>query len=469
MCTNNINDMSKIVFRLIAVIAFLVAVTMGCNKPTPDPQPEPEPEPTELEKLKASVQVTDNWIFATKPSITISVTNPNSVTATADLNLRINTDTGTKVTTIAKSEDVAAGSTEDFTVTTDVTLNPGFYKANCYVNGRTAGNFVFGISPFEIVSAPDKQEDFDAFWEAARAQLPDLEENPPVLTEITSRSSSGAKVYMVELKSVPDGPDGDPVLVHGYYIEPQDGKKHPVQMHFFGYDDTNPSGKIDCPYGGASPEYAEFYLSTRGQMINNRKASQRNDGLDIDFKNTYGDWFAFNFGNRDGYYYRGAFMDCVQAIRFMATRATSDMNNVFAEGSSQGGALSYAAAALSDYPLRAIAPCVAFLGDFPDYFKIVSWPANVAKANKGSMTDEEMYTFLSYFDTKNLATRISCAVMACSGLQDGTCPPHTNIAPFNNLLTPESDKEYYFYPKMQHEIPSDWPAKTAAFFKEHMK
>ena len=143
------------------------------------------------------------------------------------------------------------------------------------------------------------------------------------------------------------------------------------------------------------------------------------------------------------------------------------MSNVFAEGSSQGGAFSYAAAALSPYPLRAIAPCVAFLGDFPDYFKIVSWPANTARANKGSMTDEEMYAFLSYFDTKNLATRISCAVIACSGLVDGTCPPHTNIAPYNNLLS--TDKQYYFYPKLGHQIPGDWNRKYSDFFKERIK
>ena len=139
------------------------------------------------------------------------------------------------------------------------------------------------------------------------------------------------------------------------------------------------------------------------------------------------------------------------------------MNNVFAEGSSQGGAFSYAAAALSEYPLKAIAPCVAFLGDFPDYFSIVSWPGNTARKNKGTMSDEEMFRFLSYFDTKNLATRITCSVIACSGLQDGTCPPHTNTAPFNNLQV--TDKEMYYYPFLRHEIPSDWPGKYSAFFK----
>ena len=89
----------------------------------------------------------------------------------------------------------------------------------------------------------------------------------------------------------------------------------------------------------------------------------------------------------------------------------------------------------------------------------------MAKANKGSMTDEQMYQFLSYFDTKNLATRIHCAVIACSGLLDETCPPHTNTAPFNNL--PGTDKEMYYYPNLRHEIPSNWTAKYMAFFKSH--
>ena len=151
----------------------------------------------------------------------------------------------------------------------------------------------------------------------------------------------------------------------------------------------------------------------------------------------------------------------------MATRSTSDMDNLFAEGSSQGGALSYAAAALSPIPFVAIAPNVAFLGDYPDYFKIVTWPGDVAKANQGSMSDEEMYAFLSYFDTKNLATRINCAVWATSGLQDGTCPSHTQMAPYNNLKS--KDKSMTFYPEMQHSYPSTWTSDIDKFFKDRMK
>ena len=451
--------------------AFALTTTMmaSCEPVGPTPEPKPEQQDTtvaEILPLKQSVAVTDNWVFESKPSITVQITNPNAVAVEAAVKVVITTDLKKAVTTIEQTVEVAANSTQDVTVTTPDALAPGFYRANCTVNKKSARAFNFGINPTAIVSAPDKQADFDEYWAAAKAQLEALDMNAQ-LTLLEKKSTDKRKIYLVELQSVPDSPDGDPVTVRGYYAEPQDGQKHPVIMHFYGYDSQNATFWPPCP-GGNESDYAEFFFSIRGQMLNNRGASHRYpDGKEEDFVNIYGDWFAYNFGVKDGYYYRGAFMDCVQAVRFMATRESSDMTQLFAEGSSQGGALSYAVAALSDYPFTAIAPCVAFLGDFPDYFNIVGWPAETAKANKGDMTDEEMYAFLSYFDTKNLATRISAAVIACSGLQDGTCPPHTNLAPYNNLLT--EDKEMYYYPEMGHEIPGDWNKKIMTFFRERMK
>ena len=142
------------------------------------------------------------------------------------------------------------------------------------------------------------------------------------------------------------------------------------------------------------------------------------------------------------------------------------MNNIFAEGHSQGGAFTYAAAALSDYPFRAIAPAIAFLGDYPDYFKIAHWPANVAKENQQSMTDEQLYNFLSYFDTKNLATLIPSATLACLGLQDDVCPPHTNIAPYNNLRT--KDKRLVINPELKHQAAHTWYDEMMQFFQSHI-
>lgn len=452
---------------LFAALVFTATMMASCEPVGGGETPELPKDsiPAELQPLTQSVAVTNNWIFDTKPAITIHIENPNAVAVEAKVIAKITTDLKKAVTSIEKVVEVPANGTLNVPVTTPEDLAPGFYRAHCIVNNKGARTFNFGISPEKIVSAPDKQPDFDEYWAAAKEQLAAIDMDAQ-LTELPTKSTAKRKVYLVELKSVPDSPDGEPVTVRGYYAEPQDGQKHPVIMHFYGYDSQKATSWPPCP-GGNDSEYAEFFFSIRGQMLNNRAAKNRVPDGKGDFVNIYGDWFAYNFGVKDGYYYRGAFMDCVQAVRFMATRETSDMTQLFAEGSSQGGALSYAVAALSDYPFTAIAPCVAFLGDFPDYFNIVTWPAETAKANKGSMTNEEMYAFLSYFDTKNLATRISASVIACSGLQDVTCPPHTNIAPFNNL--PTEDKVFYYYPEMGHEIPADWNKKIMAFFKERMK
>jgi cephalosporin-C deacetylase len=420
--------------------------------------------------LTLSVPVTDSWVFSGKPTITIHVVNDNEEDVNCNASVTIVTDKLADVTTLEKQETVTAGSNGDITLTTDDDLAAGIYKATCTVNGMLAREFFFAVNPTSIVSAADKQSDFDTFWATAKSQL-DAIDIDATLTEITSKSTSARKVYLVEMQSVPDGLTGDPVIIRGYYCEPTDGEKHPIIMHYQGYDSGYRPGGEDvtpyCPSGDANPDLAEFILSTRGQSVNNRLASEREDGVASDFTNTYGDWFAFNFGNKDSYYYRGAYMDCVRAIQFMASRETSDMNNLYAEGQSQGGAFTYAAAALSGYTFNAIAPAITFMGDFPDYFDIASWPASVARENQGEMTDAEMFAFLSYFDTKNLATLIDCPVITSIGLQDNVCPPHTNIAPYNNVLTDEADKQIIYNAELQHQVNGEWYSTYMAFFDNY--
>ena len=471
--------MAKNYLLLIATVAFLATASYSCKSDDPVDEEEPQEKPEEPQEkpvdqpvnpddyapLKATVLVTDDWIYEGRPRFTFQVENPNEVVIPATVLVRFTKDVKGSAGEINCVEQIPPMTTREFVVTTEEDMAPGFYQASCFVNKKSARRFNFGISPTRIVSAPDMQDDFATFWQTAKDQLAAIDMQPNLI-ELPGKSNASCKVYMVEIQSVPDGLEGDPVTVRGYYLEPTDGKKHPVIMHFYGYDTMG--NFVSCPSGN-NGTYAEFYLSHRGQYINRAPHDKRGDGLEMDFTNEYDIWFNFQFGDKNGYYYRGAFMDCVQAVNFMATRETSDMNNLFAEGASQGGALTYACAALSDYPFSAIAPCVAFLGDYPDYFKIVDWPANWAKecAGKLGMSDEQMYVFLSYFDTKNLATMISCPVIASSCLMDGTCPPHTNLAPYNNLLSTE--KEIHFYPLLQHEIPKDWPGKTSAFFKSHTK
>ena len=429
---------------------------------------------SDIKTLTLSVPVTDNWVYTDAvPSFTIKVTNPYNEAVTANAVVEIATDKMVYVTTAKKSQELAAGASADIVVTLDEMPAAGIYHATASVNDDLARGFYFAVKPTEIASAPDKQSNFDSYWAAAKEQLDAIDMNA-TLTEIPSRSGTNRKVYLVEMQSVPDGLTGAPVTIRGYYAEPTDGKKHPVIMTFQGYDsEYRPAGQDATPYcmygDGSDQDYAEFILSTRGQVVNNRKANERVTDGKGDFTNIYGDWFAYQFGNKDAYYYRGAYMDCVRAIQFMASRETSDMQNLFAQGQSQGGAFTVAAAALSDYQFNAIAPAITFMGDFPDYFDITSWPGYVAKQNQGTMSDADMYAFLSYYDTKNLATNISCPYITSIGLQDNVCPPHTNIAPYNNAATPAADKQIVFNPELQHQTNNDWYTTYMAFFKKYIK
>lgn len=455
---------------LVALTAIVLVACGGC-KPQNNPQEQTEPQEQEVQEvdhalIKATVPVTENWIYSGKPQITLHIENGNQAAVTVATMVKITTDMSANVETLRDSVSVAAQSSVDYIVTTTEDLEPGFYKANCQVNGKAIKRFIFGIDPYDIVSEPDMQPDFDTFWQSAKDQLAAVDMDAQ-LTEIESKSTDKRKVYLVEMYSVPDGLTGEPVKIRGYYCEPTDGQKHPVIMHFYGYDTQNSTTRCECPSGNGT-EYAEFYLSHRGQYLNNRPASTGNPGVTEDCENIYGDWFSYHFGDRDSWYYRGAFMDVVQAVRFMATRETSDMTHLFAEGSSQGGALAYACAALSDYPCKAIAANVAFLGDYADAMKIGGLAAGTAKRCQGSMSKEEMLQFLSYFDTKNLAARISCPVLASSGLQDDVCPPRTNTVPFNNLLTPASEKEHIFGAEMGHSYPANWYTKMWDLFRSRM-
>ena len=264
-------------FYIVALLA-IVLWACGCEKKPQEPQPSEE---ADLSLITQSVPVTDNWIWSGKPQITLHIENPNKAAVKVPIVVKISTDKKVAVTEIQDSVEIAGEGTRDFVVTTTENLDPGFYRAVCFVNSKSARSFIFGIDPFQIVSAPDYQSDFVDFWQSATDQLAAVDMKAK-LTEITERSSDSRKVYLVEMMSVPDGLTGEPVLIRGYYCEPQDGQKHPVIFHFYGYDTQGSKSKCECPYGGNSAQFAEFYLSHRGQYLNNRPASTKNLGIDED-------------------------------------------------------------------------------------------------------------------------------------------------------------------------------------------
>lgn len=395
------------------------------------------------------------WEKGEQPQISVTIQSLEAKDMTTTVSLKLRTDKYEDVTTDSKEVTVAAGETQ--TVTFPLTLTPGFYHAVVEANHSLLRDFNIGYDPTSIVSEPDMQPDFNEFWTKAKSDLAAVAPEYK-LTKIEEKSTAKRNVYLVEMKSVDNG-DGQPVTICGYYAEPVAEGTYPVLITQNGYD-SDTSSEPWCPEGDSNPEWIELVMSNRGQLINNREPYK-------DENSFYGDWFAYNFGDKDTYYYRGAYMDVVRSIDFICSRDKAQKDNIFMTGGSQGGAFTIAGAAL-DNRLNAIAPSIQFMGDFPDYFQVGAWPVSVAKAkqNELGMDDEQMYRFLSYFDTKNLATLVTCPVITAIGLQDPICPPHTNFAPNNNLKV--GDRQYVVNTECQHETPAEWYNTCMDFFKAHM-
>ena len=327
----------------------------------------------------------------------------------------------------------------DSTISVDLgVLEPGFYE----VRLRDSVRWNIGIRPDDVISAPDAPEDFDAFWESTLAQMDEIPLEP-VFKEIPEYSNELRTCYEVSYESFGGATAGGIISI------PVAPGTYPVLIQYMGY------GAFPFYFDpSASPDRIDFLVSVRGQGIF-REPQQR--------------WIDRGLASKEDFYYRGAFCDVKRAVDFVASLDKADVNRIVAMGESQGGAFTVVAAAL-DKRIVAASPAVPFLGDYPDYARIVWWPVHevLEQADADGLPHEQVFEMLRYFDVKNFAPKVSCPVYMAFGLQDPTCPPHTNFAIYNNLGSKE--KHYFCVPTCGHAmwLEQAWPPVRDAFFKQYL-
>ena len=387
----------------------------------------------------------NNGIYAAEGANVVKVGMKALEDCAVDVELELTTDFGEPVETFRRKVEIVSGGA-DFSVEAD--LVPGFYRAVLYLveedgtrTELTRTNL--GCVPEKISSPQDKQPDFDEFWNRTLAELaataPDYR-----FTLLKDHSDNVRKAYRVDMKSL-----GGENISGLLYVPVAEGK-YPAMISYMGYGS-------DVWYSDPSsnPQMIEFLLCIRNQALN-RKPGEKDD------------WCARGIEDKDTYYYRGAFADAVRAVDLVCSLDKTDLTRVFANGESQGGALTLVAASL-DPRIKAIAPSAPFLNDYKDYFVLAGWPGDPieAAAESKGVSQEEMYRTLSYFDVKNFTDRIECPVLMAIGLQDPVCPPHTNFAGYNHI---KGEKSWVCYPLAGHNVweQPDWPVAKDAFFKRFM-
>ncbi len=381
------------------------------------------------------------WTAPQHPEVHLVVKGQDGKAALGKVQLTVLTDTKKPVYEFSQAVSVAAADSVELSF--GFRVEPGFYRCVIDSEGGESSEFNIGYEPESVVSLPDYQPDFDEFWADAKAELakvaPDYQ-----MTLDKEKSTSDGKVYLVSMKSL----GGE--TIKGYLTVPAKKGKYPALVHYMGY-----GSKPWYPHPAKDKKFVEFVLSSRGQGL-------------CQPENKYGDWITYGLDDKNTYYYKGAFMDVVRALDFVTQLEQVDTRYVFAEGGSQGGAFTLAACAL-DNRITAAAPWIPFLSDYKDYFRIVNWPADpvLKKQHELGLSDEALYATMSYFDIKNLAGRIRCPILMGIGLQDPTCPPHTNFAGYNLITT---QKQFVIYPRSKHDTEHpDWDNRQWEFFKSFIR
>ena len=285
-----------------------------------------------------------------------------------------------------------------------------------------------------------RPDGFQQFWDEGLAEMRGLEPEIELVPagfqtsyaecfDLYFTGVGGARVHAKLLCPRGESEPGPAVLMfHGYSIDSGDWYEN------LGYvADGYTVAALDCRgQGGLSEDVGGAVgMTLRGHIVR---------GLD---------------GPPEQMLFRQIFLDTAQLAGIVMDMPRVDESRVGATGSSQGGGLTLACAALESRIQRA-APVFPFLCDYQRV-----WDLDLDKDayeelryffrrfDPRHQRETAIFEKLGYIDVQHLCSRIRGEVFMGVGLRDEICPPSTQFAAYNKIVAPKS---LAIYPDYGHEF-----------------
>jgi cephalosporin-C deacetylase len=280
-----------------------------------------------------------------------------------------------------------------------------------------------------------REPDFESYWRTTIADAI----RQPINAELIPYDlhARGVQCYAVRFDGFCGG------RIAGWYLRPDLPGKLPGICFYHGY-----SGRGQRPLDMliyAQQGICCLSMDCRGQNGQSQNLISCPEGAAAG-------WMTMGIRDPQSYYYRYVYADTVRAIELLARREEVDEDRIAITGASQGGALTLAAAALSDRPILAM-PDIPFLCDFRRAIQITPagpYPEIPSLLKAFPDLVEPALRTLSYCDNLNLAPWIKCRTIISNCLWDDICPPSTIFAVYNHLAC---EKQMEIYPFHKHEVP----------------
>lgn len=271
--------------------------------------------------------------------------------------------------------------------------------------------------------------DFDAFWKQTLAEVrryPLNAQFKPVATGLRTVESFDVTFA---------GYGGQPIK--GWLQLPRHRSgKLPCVVEYIGYGGGR-GFPTDWLFWSAAG-YAHLIMDTRGQgstWLPGNTPDPELDGGNPQFPG----FMTRGVLSPKTYYYRRVFSDAVRAVEAAQAHPAVDANRIAANGGSQGGGITLAAAGLSA-AVKVAMPDVPFLCHYRRATEIQATHP-YEEISRFCLTHrdkvDQVFATLSYFDGVNFAARAKARSLFSVGLMDEVCPPSTVFAAYNNYAGPK--------------------------------
>jgi cephalosporin-C deacetylase len=319
--------------------------------------------------------------------------------------------------------------------------------------------FDLSLDQLEIYQGTNpRPSDFDSFWDESLLEMHALD--PQLELVPAGFQAPGAACFDLFFMGVGGA------RVHAKLLHPKNLQApHPAILLFHGY--SGDSGDWYDKLGYVAAGYTVAALDCRGQA-----------GLSEDPSTVAGNTLHGHIirglddalrGAPEKLLYRQIFLDTAQLARITMGMPEVDENRVGATGASQGGALTVACAALEPR-IKRIAPIYPFLSDYKRVWEIDQAKEAYAElqeyfrhADPMHKLEAAVFEQLGYIDIQFLANRIRAEVLWGIGLMDEVCPPSSQFAVYNKILSP---KRMAIYPDFKHELLPTFQDQAFQFFSE---
>jgi cephalosporin-C deacetylase len=311
---------------------------------------------------------------------------------------------------------------------------PGFLR--CIVTAKVGTREYRGLataaySPEQIKFTQVEPPDFDAFWDAGKAELAKTPMDAK-LTLLPDACTSTVDVYHVSIRTAgPAGPLG--ARIYGILCEPKAPGHYPAILK--------------VPGAGVRPYFGDPELAAKGIIVLEigvhgipvNMAKEVYDSLQMGALNGY---WLFNFDDKERYYYRRIYLGCIRANDFLTSRPAWDGKNLLVMGASQGGQLTIATAALDHRVTGLSATHPAFCDVSAELQgRAGGWPHPFMPEKDGSRSAQATPAKIAtatYYDTVNFARRLRVPGYYNWGYNDETCPPTAAYAAYNVITAPKT-------------------------------